>query len=59
MFVKLTPGIAKQAESPTNYVKYEKSPTNFDITFYNNHLDVDWNIRYDKVCKIQLTYELR
>ena len=52
MSVKFTPGIAKQAENPTVHVKYSKLLANFDVTFYSNHLDVDWDVTYDSVTKI-------
>ena len=52
MSVKFTRGIAKQAGNPKIHIKYEKPLASFDITFYNNHLDVDWDIKYDRVSKI-------
>jgi len=30
-------------------------PTSFDVTFYGNHLDVDWNMKYEKITQV---YEL-
>ena len=52
MSVKFTPGIAKQAGNPTVHVKYGKPLANFDVTFYHNHLDVNWDITYDSITKI-------
>ena len=52
MSVKFTPGIAKQAGNPTVHVKYDKPLANFDVTFYNNHLDVNWDLKYDSVSDI-------
>ena len=52
MSVKFTPGIAKQAGNPTVHVKYDKPLASFDVTFYNNHLDVNWDLKYDSVPNI-------
>ena len=49
MSVKFTPGLAKQAGNPTVHVKYEKPLASFDVTFYSNHLDVNWDLKYDNV----------
>jgi len=50
--VKFTSGIAKQAGNPTVHVKYDKPLASFDVSFYSNHLDVNWDIKYDSVPKI-------
>ena len=52
MSVKFTPGLAKQAGNPIVHVKYEKPLASFDVTFYSNHLDVNWDLKYDNVPKI-------
>ena len=52
MSVKFTPGIAKQAGNPTVHVKYDKPLASFNVTFYSNHLDVSWDLKYDSVPKI-------
>ena len=52
MSVKFTPGISKQAGNPTVHVKYNKPLASFDVTFYSNHLDVNWDLKYDSVPKI-------
>ena len=52
MSVKFTPGISKQAGNPMVHVKYDKPFANFDVTFYNNHLDVNWDLNNDSVPKI-------
>jgi len=52
MSVEFTPGIAKQAGNPTVHVKYDKPLASFDVSFYGNHLDVNWDMKYDKVSKI-------
>ena len=52
MSMKFTPGIAKQAGNPTVHVKYNKPLASFDVTFYSNHLDVNWDLKYDSVPKI-------
>ena len=49
MSVKFTPGISKQAGNPTVHVKYDKPFANFDVTFYSNHLDVNWDLKYDRL----------
>ena len=50
--LKFTSGIAKQAGNPTVHVKYSKPLASFDVTFYRNHLDVNWDLKYDSVPKI-------
>ena len=52
MSVKFTPGIVKQPGNPTIHVKYDKPFANFDVKFYYNHLDVNWDLKYDSVPKI-------
>ena len=52
MSVKFTPGISKQAGNPMVHVKYDKPLASFDVTFYSNHLDVNWDLKYDSVPKI-------
>ena len=52
MSVKLTRGIAKQAGNPTVHVKYDKPFASFGVTFYSNHLDVNWDLKYDSVPNI-------
>ena len=52
MFVRLTPGVAKQVGSPTVTIEYNKPFAKCDVTFYSNHLDVNWNMKYDRVSKI-------
>ena len=34
-------------KNPIVHVKYEKSLASFDVTFYDNHLNVDWDIVYE------------
>ena len=52
MSVGMSPGIAKQAGNPTVHVKYDKPLASFDVTFYSNHLDVNWDLKYDSVPNI-------
>ena len=52
MSVKFTQGIAKQGGNPTVHVKYDKPLASFDVTFYSNHLDVNWDLKYDSVPNI-------
>ena len=49
MSVKFTPGISKQAGNPTVHVKYNKPLASFDVTFYSNHLDVNWDHGVPKI----------
>ena len=49
MSVKFISGITKQAGNPTVHVKYSKPLASFDVTFYSNHLDVNWDLKYDSV----------
>ena len=52
MSVRFTPGIVKQAGNPTVHVKYDKLFASFNVTFYSNHLDVDWDLKYESIPKI-------
>ena len=52
MSIKFTPGITNQAGNPTVHVTYDKPLASFDVTFYTNHLDVNWDLNYDSVPKI-------
>ena len=36
-------------KNPIVHVTYEKSLASFDVTFYNNHLNVDWDIVYENI----------
>ena len=49
MSVKFTRGLAKQMGNPLVHVEYAKPFATFDVSFFSNHLDVDWNMKYDNV----------
>ena len=50
--VKFTKGMAKQIGNPTVHVEYIKPHARFDVTFHQNHLNVDWNFQYDNLPEI-------
>ena len=45
--VKFKQAVKKQPGNPTVHVTYNKQRADFDITFYSNHLNVDWNFKYN------------
>ena len=45
--VKFTQGVTKQTGNPTIHVEYAKPFASFDVSFHENHLDVDWYMKYD------------
>ena len=47
--VKFTKGLAKQSGNPTVHVVYSKPRADFDVTFHDNHLNVDWNFQIDRL----------
>ena len=50
--VKFTKGMTKQTGNPTVHVEYIKPQAHFDVTFHQNHLNVDWNFQYDNLPEI-------
>jgi len=52
MSVKFIQGLNKQTSNPIVHVEYAKPFATFDVGFYSNHLDVDWNMKYDNVPQI-------
>ena len=52
MSVKFTRGIAKQVGNPTVHVKYDSPVANFDVTFFHNHVDVNWDVAFEGAIKI-------
>ena len=52
--IKFTPGIAEQGRNPTVHVTYIKPLASFDVTFYSNHLGVNWDLKYDSVPNIHV-----
>ena len=49
MSVKFTKGVEKQAGNPSVHVTYIKPQAEFDVSFHKDHLNVDWNLEYDKL----------
>ena len=47
--VKFTKGVEKQAGNPSVHVTYIKPQAEFDVSFHKDHLNVDWNLEYDKL----------
>jgi len=47
--VKFTQTVQKQNGNPTIHVIYSKPQAEFDVTFYYNHLNVDWRMNYDEI----------
>ena len=47
--LKFTKGLKKQIRNPTMHVKYFKPHAHFDVTFHDNHLNVNWNLQYDNL----------
>jgi len=37
-----------QTGNPTVHVSYTKPRADFDVTLYSNHLNVDWNLKYEE-----------
>ncbi|XP_065894617.1 inter-alpha-trypsin inhibitor heavy chain H3-like isoform X1 [Dysidea avara] len=46
--VKFIQGIEKQTGNPTVHVSYTDPRADFDVSFHSNHLNVDWNLKYDE-----------
>jgi len=46
--VKFTQAVKKQSGNPVIHVLYTKPHAKFDVTFYKNHLNVDWRMNYDE-----------
>ena len=47
--VKFTKGLMKQTGNPAVHVQYIKPQAHFDVSFHQNHLNVDWNFQYDNL----------
>ena len=46
---KFTHTAKKETGNPTIRVMYTKPQAKFDVTFYKNHLNVDWSMNYDEL----------
>ena len=47
--VKFTQTIKKQSGNSIIHVMYTKPQAKFDVTFYSNHLNMDWSLKYDEL----------
>ena len=50
--VKFTQGLMKEAGNPTVHVMYEQPRAEFDVTYHESHLNVDWNFQSDNLPEI-------
>jgi len=46
---KFTQTMKKEKGNPVIRVMYTKPHAKFDVTFYKNHLNVDWSLNYDEL----------
>ena len=47
--IKCLQAIKEEAGNPTIHVQYIEEQANFVVEFHKNHLDVNWNLQYDKL----------
>ena len=47
--IKYIQGAKEQEGNPTVHVQYVKEQASFDIEFHKDHLDVQWDLQYDKL----------
>ena len=50
--IKFIESINKQAGNPIVHVVFTKPEAKLDITFYTNHLDINWNVQYEEVSEL-------
>ena len=50
--VKFTKGMTKQIGNPTVHVVYIRPRARFNVSFHHNHLNVDWDFKYDNLPEI-------
>ena len=50
--IKFIESINKQAGNPVVRVVFTKPEAKLDVTFYTNHLDINWNVQYDEVSEL-------
>jgi len=46
--IRFTQTVENHGGNPVIQVLYTKPRARFDVTFYNNHLNVDWIMNYDE-----------
>ena len=47
--VKFIQAMKKEGGNPIIHVQYMEEQANFVVEFYKNHLDINWNLQYDKL----------
>ena len=52
MSIKFTRKTLREGKNPVIHVTYEKPRASFSVTFYKNHLNVDWDIAYENVSEV-------
>ena len=50
--IKFIESINKQAGNPIVRVVFTKPEAKLDVTFYTNHLDINWNVQYEEVSEL-------
>ena len=50
--IKFTQGVEAQTGNPTVHVSYTNPQADFDVNFHSNHLNVDWNVKYDEFAEM-------
>lgn len=50
--IKFIESINKQAGNPIVRVVFTKPEAELDVTFYTNHLDINWNVQYEEVSEL-------
>ena len=47
--IKIIESVKRQVGNPTVHVAYVNPRAEFDVSFYNNHLDINWNVQYEEI----------
>ena len=51
--IKIIESVKKQVGNPTVHVEYVNPRAEFDVSFYNNHLDIiNWNVQYEEITEL-------
>ena len=50
--IKFIESINKQAGNPIVHVVFTKPEAKLDVTFYTNHLDINWGVQYEEVTEL-------
>ena len=51
--IKVTQSVVIPSGNPIVHVVFDDPQANFDVSFYNNHLNVDWKMQYDEFSDMQ------